>query len=588
MSRPLGVGCNPPLLLCLWVLAATPAAAQYPQLDGRVADHTRQAALPLLDSARTAGLPLDPMVNKVLEGVAKGADDGRIVTALRALLGALKGAREALGTDATPAELTAGAIALRAGATTAALRQLREARRGQPLVVPLSVLSDLVARGVPPDTAAAVILEGARTRKSDGDFTSLRQQVEDDISHGVSPGTAAIREHRDERVPDRANSRGVDIHRPSTGPMRLETFTGFSSWTPHDGPTVSAVSGGAQLNGEQWSAMAESRFWLGWEGAVDVDGGLAGSYRKPLGGRLAVEWKGDAGAFRPSFTTPSAHLFGAGNLRMDGDHRGFWVGAGGSRLRMESAWQTVAAASAGVWVERGPLAATLSLTFTQVPEFSRVSRGGLVPTGDTLGTSVGGGERTSITSPSGSFQDVGLKLRWERGSLRLETNAGLRFGGTTVDGKSWGTVTGAIQLTPNLALVGVAGSEPRDLARGVPAKGLFSLGFRMTPRTSPRPVLMPAAATVPLFEVVTLSDQMRWLQVRIAAASRVDLAGDFTQWRPMKLAPFGVGVWGLDLQIPPGSYRCSIRVDGGRWTAPPGLAGISDEFGGEAGIVQFD
>lgn len=145
-------------------------------------------ARPIIDSAVQAGLPRGPLVEKALEGSAKGASAEAIAGAVRALAGALASAREALGT-ATADELNAGAVALRLGARPEDLARLRAARR-RDLVVPLGVLSDLVARGVPPDTAARVVV--ALASRADDEYLAFRQRVDRDIDLGAAPVGSVI------------------------------------------------------------------------------------------------------------------------------------------------------------------------------------------------------------------------------------------------------------------------------------------------------------------------------------------------------------------------------------------------------------
>ena len=40
-----------------------------------------------------------------------------------------------------------------------------------------------------------------------------------------------------------------------------------------------------------------------------------------------------------------------------------------------------------------------------------------------------------------------------------------------------------------------------------------------------------------------------------------------------------------DVRATPGVHHVSIRVNGGGWTAPPGLAAIDDDFAGQAGLL---
>ena len=176
-----------PLLAAL--LAAAPAAAQQvdPRLE-RLEGATRRVVAALIDSARAASLPTEPLVQRALEGTAKGAPEGVIVAAVRRLAVDLGRARDALGSTASPAELSAGAAALRAGASQTTLAELRQARR-EPLIVPLAVLADLVASGVPVDSAAAAVLSLAG-RARDADLVEFRRAVERDIALGAPPAAA--------------------------------------------------------------------------------------------------------------------------------------------------------------------------------------------------------------------------------------------------------------------------------------------------------------------------------------------------------------------------------------------------------------
>jgi hypothetical protein len=168
------------------LLAAT-AAAQDPRLD-RLTPEARAPVATLLDSARTAGLPVEPLLQRALEGTTKRAAPELVVAAVRRLAADLGRARSALGFRASPAELAAGAAALRAGAPAEVLVALRRSRPN-PLTVPLAVLTDLVASGVPVDSATAAVLALA-TRARDADLVEFRRAVERDIALGASPGAA--------------------------------------------------------------------------------------------------------------------------------------------------------------------------------------------------------------------------------------------------------------------------------------------------------------------------------------------------------------------------------------------------------------
>jgi hypothetical protein len=180
------------LVAVLGALAQPPAAAaQTERLAGRLDERTRAAVTTIVDSVREAGVPPDPLVNKALEGASKGADGERIVAAVRALAADLARARAALGGASTEPELVAGAAALRAGASPAFLARLRAGFPREPLVVPLAVMADLVARGVPADTAAQSVLALVRSGVHEANLVAFRQSVERDIALGAPAGAAA-------------------------------------------------------------------------------------------------------------------------------------------------------------------------------------------------------------------------------------------------------------------------------------------------------------------------------------------------------------------------------------------------------------
>lgn len=178
-------------LLVTVALVGRPSAAQGsdPRL-GRLDPTTRAAVLALVDSARASQLPVEPLVAKALEGTSKGAASDRIVAAVRALVRDLDAARAALGAGAPGLEVEIGAEALRVGARAATLTALKNRRPRQSLVVPLGVLIDLVATGVPADSAAAAVITLA-DRLSDERFLALRRDIERSVALGASPGAAA-------------------------------------------------------------------------------------------------------------------------------------------------------------------------------------------------------------------------------------------------------------------------------------------------------------------------------------------------------------------------------------------------------------
>jgi hypothetical protein len=176
-------------IVALLLGAAAGVDAQEPRLVGRLADVQRQQVDAILDAARGAGLPTEPLIDRALEGAAKNAPPELIVAAVLRLREELNLARGAFGDAASSAELTAGASALRAGATPDNLAELRTLRPGQPLTVPAAVLADLAAAGVPMEAGLPAVLALAENA-ADSDYVAFRRSVERDIALGASPSAA--------------------------------------------------------------------------------------------------------------------------------------------------------------------------------------------------------------------------------------------------------------------------------------------------------------------------------------------------------------------------------------------------------------
>jgi hypothetical protein len=181
--------------LALASTAPSAGAQEQPDrtLPAQLSAQTRATLERLIDSARVAGLPVDPLYSKVREGVFRSADDARVIAAVQRLGRDLGDARSALGDSAGGEEVTAGANALRAGIRPADLARLRESRGrrgGHPLTVALVVLADLATRGVPPAMAASSVNELVARNVSDGSLMSFRQNVERDLVGGRSPASA--------------------------------------------------------------------------------------------------------------------------------------------------------------------------------------------------------------------------------------------------------------------------------------------------------------------------------------------------------------------------------------------------------------
>jgi hypothetical protein len=178
------------IVAALLLPAFAPAGAQEARLRERLDPATAGRVGAILDSARVSGLPTRPLVSKALEGASKGAPGARIVAAVSRLAGELRIARDVLGPVSEP-ELDAAASALILGVRRADLAAIRGARSGERLTVPLVVLADRVAYGVPADAATQAVVRLASGAAEDEALLDFRRDVERDIALGAPPAAAA-------------------------------------------------------------------------------------------------------------------------------------------------------------------------------------------------------------------------------------------------------------------------------------------------------------------------------------------------------------------------------------------------------------
>jgi hypothetical protein len=142
-------------LLAAHLIPALAVGAQSPDFTSRVDAQTLAVIQPLLEEAARDSLPVDALRAKVLEGVAKGVSASVIGQAVSDLAGEFRVARAGLKGRLPSAvladgEVVAAAMASRHGLSLDDLQAVWESRPdGGSLEVPVTVLGELVRRGVP-------------------------------------------------------------------------------------------------------------------------------------------------------------------------------------------------------------------------------------------------------------------------------------------------------------------------------------------------------------------------------------------------------------------------------------------------------
>jgi hypothetical protein len=180
------------ITLALAGAAFAQAGAQDPRIGTRLDAPSRAAITALVDSARAQGLPVEPLMEKVYEGMGKGADGPRIVAAVRSLTLEMASAHRALGTVATADEIKAAASAMHAGVPAVELGKMKkQSGLRRSLTLPFTVLADLVSRGVPVEAGVNAVRSLVGAGAKDADLSKFQRNVSVDIEKGAPPAAAA-------------------------------------------------------------------------------------------------------------------------------------------------------------------------------------------------------------------------------------------------------------------------------------------------------------------------------------------------------------------------------------------------------------
>jgi hypothetical protein len=194
------------------------------------------------------------------------------------------------------------------------------------------------------------------------------------------------------------------------------------------------------------------------------------------------------------------------------------------------------------------------------------------------------------------YADGQVFLSWQRRKVDLSALIGGRvgdqltaLGGTT---RVWGNASATSWLTSRAAVVLSGGTYPIDPTQGFPGGRFISLGVRLAhpPRLSQQAVDESAEVLEAKVDAFESENRNGVVTFRALAplAKKVEVAGDFTDWDPVQMAPAGKGWWVVSRTLRPGKYQINLRINGGKWIAPPGLLSMLDEFGGSVGLLVVE
>lgn len=190
------IGLALPLVLGATLAGSLGAQDVQARLGGRVSPEVQRAVQVIAADAVAHGLPVDPLVQKAIEGAAKGVPGDRVIAAVRALAGRLgesmAAVREA-GVAAPGGDVVeGGADALNAGFSGRQVSDLvRVSRPPHDPALTLQVAATLAALGVPTKQAFQLVQGTISAHRSPTDLLGLPGQVQAGVARGATPAQAA-------------------------------------------------------------------------------------------------------------------------------------------------------------------------------------------------------------------------------------------------------------------------------------------------------------------------------------------------------------------------------------------------------------
>ena len=196
------------------------------------------------------------------------------------------------------------------------------------------------------------------------------------------------------------------------------------------------------------------------------------------------------------------------------------------------------------------------------------------------GFSLAGGA-VAVAGDTLQYIDGTLELGYDNRRLRSILLGGARAGDLSND--PWFQVRVDFMLVPTALLEFAFGSYPRDLV-GFEQGTYASAGLRINLSASARaPYRAPPP---PPLSVRRQEDGRTRIVVHYPqSADRVEIAGDWTEWDPVRMTAVAPDVWEVFTSLEPGFYKYSLIVDGGDWTLPDGVPSEPDGFGGRVGLL---
>jgi hypothetical protein len=228
----------------------------------------------------------------------------------------------------------------------------------------------------------------------------------------------------------------------------------------------------------------------------------------------------------------------------------------GTEIRLDSRWLTL----------------TGSARFDAVTGFDSST----VHSSDTLG----------VASYRGSLSlaaDVNLSFQASLGPVQADGSLGAFVARGT---RPFASLSVSHWIAPGVAITAGASHRVLDPLRGASANDL-RVGLRLGTLSRARRAPGGAQNDMPLPAAIQAQRAGDSVTIVLPAtrAERIELRGDFSEWSTRALVRSADGSWRVTVRLPAGVYRFDVRTDGGNWTAPDGVAHVTDPYVGEVGLL---
>lgn len=177
-----------------------------------------------------------------------------------------------------------------------------------------------------------------------------------------------------------------------------------------------------------------------------------------------------------------------------------------------------------------------------------------------------------------SLVDRGLTTSVTQGRASFTAAAGQRtFSG---EDEMFGSAAASYAIRPGFTMQLAGGRYAADPLTNAMGGSYLNAGIILSTQRAPGSLERPAPVRLrgaPAPEPGTTR-----LAIHAPGAAKVEIAGDWSAWRPVAAQRAAGGHWYADVRLAPGRYRYAFRVNGNQWTVPAGTKAVDDGFGGKS------